>query len=138
MTREEDEDQADFMSPFQAFLGFSVVRWEDGLAELKLVARPELLNRTGVLHGGVVATLLDTAGGIAGCFAPEDAPHRHARTISLTTQFIAPANGAVVLARGQVTGGGRRVFFSEIVAEAEDGSRIAQAVGSYRRVENRG
>lgn len=127
-------DAAEFMSPFQAFLGFDVTDWRDDHAELSLAVRPEFHNRTGVVHGGIVATLLDTAGGIAGCYAPPGQPLRHTRTITMTTNFIAPAQASRIIARGRVVGGGRKIFFSEMTCETPDGTLISTATASYKRV----
>jgi uncharacterized protein (TIGR00369 family) len=50
---------------FATLLGMDLLRVEDGLVEFVLAARPELLNPHGTLHGGVIATVLDSAMGAA-------------------------------------------------------------------------
>ena len=47
--------------PFVRMLGFELVRFEPGEAEIVLPLRPELENSWGVAHGGVSMTLLDVA-----------------------------------------------------------------------------
>ena len=42
-------------------LGFELLRFEQGEAEIALELRPELENSWGVAHGGVTMTLLDVA-----------------------------------------------------------------------------
>ena len=68
-------DQLDFLAVFQArfqahvphhlALGFELLRLSDGIAESRLPYRAEFVGnpRTGVLHGGVVTSLLDSTGG---------------------------------------------------------------------------
>lgn len=58
---------ASSMSPHCRGLGFEVVSLEAGVCVAKLPYRPELVGDpvAGVLHGGVVTTLLDSAGGAA-------------------------------------------------------------------------
>ena len=55
------------MSPHMRRLGFEVVSIKGGVCVAKLPYRTELVGdpRSGVLHGGVVTTLLDTTGGAA-------------------------------------------------------------------------
>ena len=55
------------MSPHMRQLGFSIVSIQQGLCIAQLPYSEELVGdpATGVLHGGVVTSLLDTAGGAA-------------------------------------------------------------------------
>ena len=48
-------------TPFSQLLGMRCVFREKGKARYELEVGPELLNKRGVAHGGVVASLLDTA-----------------------------------------------------------------------------
>jgi uncharacterized protein (TIGR00369 family) len=50
---------------FATLLGMRLLIVEDGLVEFALEARAELLNPHGTLHGGVIATILDSAMGAA-------------------------------------------------------------------------
>ena len=47
--------------PFVELLGFELLRFERGEAEIALPLRDELTNSWGVAHGGVTMTLLDVA-----------------------------------------------------------------------------
>ena len=61
--------------PFVDLLGFELLRFEKGEAEIAIELRPELENSWGVAHGGVTMTLLDVA--MASC-----SPTRPARSSS--------------------------------------------------------
>jgi len=64
LTREELNRKMTETS-FNATLGFKVVRvWKDGIT-MEVKVRPELTNIFGTLHGGVTATLVDAAAGVA-------------------------------------------------------------------------
>lgn len=69
------------------------------------------LNRHGVLHGGIAATLLDNASGATASLTVDPAGRAPFLTISLDTQFIAPARAGRVTAIAEVTGGGRSLLF---------------------------
>jgi uncharacterized protein (TIGR00369 family) len=55
------------MSPHMRKLGFEIISIESGVCEARLPYSDDLIGdpTRGVLHGGVVTTLLDTAGGAA-------------------------------------------------------------------------
>lgn len=121
------------ITPFQRYLGWRVLRWEPDLCELALDLEPQHLNRTGIVHGGVVMTLLDTASGLAAGHAPNASQPRPTVTISLTCNFIAPSRAGRLVALGRVEGGGGRVVSTSASLRAADGSLLATAVGSFRR-----
>ena len=51
--------------PFNKLLGLRLVRRHSDGVTIAVQVRPELLNGAGVLHGGVLATMADTAMGVA-------------------------------------------------------------------------
>jgi len=52
-------------SPFYRYLGMEVLEMGEGRARLRLTVKDEHKNLYGILHGGVIAALLDSAGTIA-------------------------------------------------------------------------
>jgi len=65
-------------SGYQQLMGYRLVEWREGLAIAELAVGPQHLNISGVLHGGVLMSLLDTVCGYAGCFSAEPGPTRRA------------------------------------------------------------
>ncbi|MDH4112580.1 MAG: PaaI family thioesterase [Actinomycetota bacterium] len=113
-------------SPFHASMGISVEAVEKGEVELRLETRPDHANLQGTVHGGVLATLLDTAAGLAvrSAIAPGS---RHV-SVNLDVQYLAPAEGTVVLfATGRIVRMGRRLAFAEAEARDADGVVLAKA-----------
>ena len=123
-------DTAD--SPFNALIGFRISEWRDDEVVLELALRPELLNRSGILHGGVLATLIDAAGGFAGCYSATPGEPRRALSLSLTTNFTGQARDGTVRVVARRRGGGRKVFFSSIEVFNAAGDLIALGEGTYR------
>ncbi len=72
-------------------LGLEVVDYAPGRAALRCAYRPELVGDplTGVVHGGVVTTLLDTVSGLA-CFLGLEEPQAIA-TLDLRIDYLRPA-----------------------------------------------
>ena len=82
------------------FLGAKLSSVEPGAVEVQLSHRKELLQQHGLFHGGVTTTILDSAGGYAAfsLFKPGD----EILTVEYKVNFIAPANGDKLIARGEV------------------------------------
>lgn len=120
---------------FHNMLGYHLTRWEPGLAEMTLELGPQHMNRSGVMHGGLVTTLIDSSFGYAVCYCDVPGRVRRCMTLSLTTTYVGQAGeGDVVRATGRVRGGGRRIVTcsGELVNDAGDVLAIGEGVYRYR------
>lgn len=118
--------------PFQEHLGFDLTHWNDGYARLEQKIEPYLMNRGGVPHGGMYATLLDTVMGFAGLYSGDAERRKIGLTLTLNTSFLSRPRGTLLIAEGWKTGGGNRTFFAESVLTDETGEKIATASGAFR------
>lgn len=116
----------------QDHLGFEMTAWQDSFAVIEAPLAPFLMNRQGLPHGGVHATLIDTAMGFAGCYTGDPDRRRMALTLSMTVNYLAQAKGTRLIATGQVTGGGRKTYFASARIEDEHGTLIATGTGVFR------
>lgn len=117
---------------YQKLIGFEIVHWAPDTAKLHLQLASKHGNRYGIPHGGVHATLLDTAMGFAGCYTGDKATPQLAMTLSLTVQYLSRPKGSLLIATGQKTGGGRKTFFAEGQITDETGELIAKGTGTFR------
>lgn len=120
---------------FNAYLGYRLVDWGVGACEIELEMRPHHLNSQGFAHGGVLMSLLDSACGACGSTQPPPAPRAMSVTVSLSVNFIRPMRGTVLRAQGQMTGGGRSIYFAQANVLNEAGQLIAAANGAFKRVD---
>lgn len=118
---------------FNATLGFRLVEWQPDHARFELPLSPPLLNRSGLVHGGVLATLLDAVMGYAGVF-PIDGQKRRAVTLSMTTSYTGQAKEGVLVATGKRRGGGKSVFMAAGEVHGPDGALLAFGEGTYRYI----
>lgn len=119
-------------NPFLHSLGAVIEDWGDGRIVLSMELQPHHLNRQGALQGGAVCALLDAACGYAGIVPEHGDSQGNAVTISLAINFIGSVTSGKVVATGQVTGRGRKIYFSRAEVCAPDGRVLATAQGSFK------
>lgn len=118
--------------PFQAHVGFIIADWSDGYCRVEQPMLPHIGNRYGIPHGGVHATLLDTAMGFAVCFTGDPDEKQLVMTLSLNVNYLGVAQGRQLVATGRKTGGGKSTAFAEGEIKDENGKLIATATGVFR------
>lgn len=122
---------------FLDFIGANLVEWREGYSEFHLPIRSVLLNRQGVLQGGVLSTLLDVACGYTGLFSPDLQIRRHSSTVSLNINFLSKGINGTVVAKGILARRGRSLYFSHAEAWIDNKTLLATAQGCFKWGENR-
>ncbi len=117
---------------FHKLLGYRQVSWEEDEAVLELDVKPGHLNFGGVIHGGVLTSLLDIALAQAGTYCPFPGRMRKAITLSLTTTFTGQCSSGRILVNGRKRAGGTRIFNSTGEVHDEKGNLLAIAEGTFR------
>lgn len=116
--------------PYYRLLGVKTESVDaSGAATLRLDSRPDLENSRGDIHGGVVASLLDAAMGVAVRAALTQG--EGATTVSLTVNYLEPGRGSLI-ARGRVVRSGRTLASTEAKVTDASGREVAHAVGTMR------
>ncbi|MBV7377841.1 PaaI family thioesterase [Maritimibacter dapengensis] len=116
----------------QKLMGFRITDWSEGYARWELPMSAKLGNRYGIPHGGVYATLLDTAMGFAGCYTGTSDERRLAMTLSLNVNYLSQPKGDLLVAEAHKVGGGRKTFFAEASVMDENGTTLATGTGVFR------
>jgi len=116
-------------TPFNELLGTRCVLKEPGRTRYELTVGPNHLNKRGVAHGGVVASLLDTALGAA--VITSMAPEEWTGTLELSVQFREPVLPGVITAEGRVARRGRSIAFAEGEIRDPAGRILATAHGVW-------
>lgn len=115
--------------PFARLLGAEFVAAERGSATFALEVREELTRMGGILHGGAVFSLLDTA---AAC-AVHTLIGETGRTVTVdfTIHFLRPFGSGRLQARARILRAGRRIVFLSAEATDQTGVLIATATTTY-------
>ena len=132
----EDErqrvEQAFADVPFAKLLGIEVVEMERGVAVLRLDVRDELRQNNGIIHGGVTASLIDTASAFAILTMLE--PNQTTTTVDLTIHYLRPLVKGQAQARARVLRAGRRVIVVAVDVLNEAETLAATALTTYIRL----
>jgi acyl-CoA thioesterase len=108
---------------FASILGLQVEDVRQDYCRLRMALRPALMQAGGVMHGGAIASLLDSVLVPAiGALLP--AGSRFA-TVDLHVQYMEAVVDSDVVAEGWVVRRGRRVVFGQAEARAASTGRVA-------------
>jgi uncharacterized protein (TIGR00369 family) len=108
-------------------LGLKFYRYEDGAVFGSFYADPKYEGYSGIIHGGIIATLLDSA--MTHCLLLQNIP---ALTGRLSIKYSIPIQtGTVVRLEARVVGQLREPFVLEGKAWV-DGKRVASAKAKYK------
>jgi uncharacterized protein (TIGR00369 family) len=118
--------------PFAQLMGMELVDIRPNEAEVKIEMRDDLRQPSGVLHGGVTATLLDTAMAFAVRTHLDD--HEYTATIDLTVHYVRPHTSGTVTCFAKVVRAGKRIFTVSAEARNEEGKVVATGLSTYTRV----
>src|SRR3954467_7912346 len=120
-------------SGYADLLGYQMTGRKVDYAEVTLKVGPQHLNRASIPHGGVLATLLDSAAGFAAAYAEDPEKPLAVVTLSINVMFIGQAGlGDILTARGKRIGGGKSIAFAEAEITNQDGKSIARAEGVFK------
>jgi uncharacterized protein (TIGR00369 family) len=121
-------------SPFHAGLGISVEHAAAGEIRLGWEAQPDHRNLQGLVHGGILATLVDIAMGLA--VRTVVGPTRRHLTMDLHVHYLRPAQPGRLEALGSVVRVGTHVAFAEGSVMDAAGRLLIRASGTYSVTED--
>ena len=115
-------------NPFGELLQLEHIKAHDGFSRTELTVQPEMFNPHGVLHGGVVFSLVDTCMGRALYTLMTD--EESCATIEIKINFMRPVTDGQLLCETQVLHRGRTtaVLESKVTCNAK---LVAKAQGTY-------
>lgn len=118
--------------PFAKLIGMELVEIRPNEAVIKIEMRDDLRQPSGVLHGGVTATLIDTAMAFAVRTHLED--QEMTATIDLTVHYLRPHISGTFTCTAKVVRAGKRIFTVSADVENEEGKLIATGLSTYTRI----
>lgn len=130
--------------PFNRLIGLRVENLGVDFVSIRFAMREELIGNSvhGILHGGVISSVLDATGGLAAGASileklqgrsPEEIAARIARigTIDLRVDYLRPGRGDTFRARGTIMRSGNKVAVTRMEFFNNKEILIAVGTGTY-------
>jgi uncharacterized protein (TIGR00369 family) len=121
---------------FPRLLGIEIDEIGPGRARLSVEVRKELLQLQGVMHGGAIASLIDTAVAFA-ILGASEAPSRFT-TVEMKVNYLSAIREGRVLAEARLIRDGRRIVVAECDVFDSKGRLAAKGLLTYIRLNSEG
>jgi uncharacterized protein (TIGR00369 family) len=118
--------------PFAQLIGMELAELRIDEAVIKLAIRDDLRQPSGVLHGGVTATLIDTA--MAFAVRTRLGREEKTATIDLTVHYVRPHIEGEISCTATVVRAGKRIFTVSAEVHNGEGKLIATGLSTYTKV----
>lgn len=118
--------------PFARLMGMRLVDLRRDEAVIEIEMRDDLRQPAGLLHGGVTATLIDTAMAFAVITRLE--AEERASTVDLTVHYLRPHFEGKFACTAKIVRAGKRIFTVSADVVNEQGKQIATAISTYMKV----
>jgi acyl-CoA thioesterase len=115
--------------PLAELLGIHPISFGESAATFGLTIRDDHLNPYGVVHGGVVYSLVDTAMGAA--VHTRLAPGERCATIEIKINYLAPVAEGELRAEAHLVERTKRIGVLEARVRAKDDQLVAVATGTF-------
>ncbi len=119
-------------SPFVAHLGIELVEIEPRRAVLSMPFADSLITIATVVHGGAIASLVDTAAMVAAWSDAEMPEKLRGATVALSITYLATAAGEDLQAEARVLRRGRSLAYCEVDVRTAGGEPTARALVTYK------
>jgi uncharacterized protein (TIGR00369 family) len=117
-------------APFEQLLQMHIVEAQAGKAVLTMPFIRDLAQGAGLLHGGALMSLADTA--VVMAIKSIVASRTHFATISCQTQFLYPVRKGSVTARAQVTAQDGRILHGQAVIQDEEMREVMRFHSTFK------
>ena len=118
-------------NPVVKFMSIGLREVNRGEATLTLKDREELRNSMGQIQGGILGVLADAAGGVSLYSVLSDPLKVMIPTVEFKLNFLRPAKGGDLVARGRVVHRGRQIAVCQVEVSSENGVLLATGVFTY-------
>ncbi|MCM3869804.1 MAG: PaaI family thioesterase [Pyrinomonadaceae bacterium] len=118
--------------PFAKLLGIELEDVAPGTATLAFDIRDDLKQNNGVVHGGAIASLIDSATAFA--IISQLPPDERATTADLTISYLRPLTNGRARATARVIRAGRRLIVVSAELVDDTGKLIATALTTYIKI----
>ncbi len=135
MTTSANEDVVRGMivgSPFGRLVGAGAETIERDRVRVRLPFRPEVTTVGDLVHGGAIASLIDTAATAAVWSGTDLQQSSRGTTIGFSVNFLAGARGQDIVATAEVIQRGKTICICNVEVTDDSGKAVARALVTYK------
>jgi len=123
------------LNGFIARMGAELTHWDSERVVIEMPVEDLHLNGIGVVHGGVIGALIDTAGARTGIFCTVAGNKRSAMTVSLNVNLVGNISEGVLVTEARLRKAGKTIYVSSCDVHDGDGNLLAtgEVVCRYAR-----
>jgi acyl-CoA thioesterase len=116
-------------SPYYQLLGIEIVKMRKGVSTLRMRFRKELTHALGMMHGGAIASLADSA--VAMALITLVDPSDRITTIEFKVNFVAPVEEGRLTAQAKILHRGGKTAVGDVEVLNEKGDLVAKVIATY-------
>jgi acyl-CoA thioesterase len=117
-------------APFERLLNMSILEASDGAAVLSMPFYIDYAQGGGLMHGGALVSLADTA--VVMAIKSLIEPQTHFATTDLRAKYLLPVKEGTVTARARITGRNGRVFQGQATIYDENGRAVMEFYSTFK------
>ncbi len=121
--------QAVASAPYYQLLQISLEKIDTGFARFRMPFRKELTQAYGVVHGGAIASLADTA--VAFALMTLIQPGEKVTTAEFKINFFAAVTSGEMIGEARVAHAGKRLVAADMEVKDEKGKPLAKGMATY-------
>jgi len=119
-------------SPYVGHLGIRLTDMQPGVATLTLPFADSLVTIGNIVHGGAIASLIDTAAMVAAWSDVPASGNLRGTTVGLTITYLAPAESEELQATARVLRRGRSLVYLDVDVYSASGTFVAKGLVTYK------
>lgn len=119
-------------APFLHLIGIKLKTIERGSVSVSVENCEPLKQQMGIVHGGAIASLLDTASALSVISLLEEG--QSSTTVDLTIHYLRPVTRGEITATGKVIRAGKKILTVSAEVFDETGKLCATAITTYLRI----
>lgn len=119
-------------SPYVSHLGMRLTDMQRDQATLTMPFGETLITIGATVHGGAIASLIDTTAMVAAWSGAEASANTRGTTVALTVNYLAAAQKETIEATARVLRRGRSLVYLDVEVRGESGTLVAKGLVTYK------
>ena len=116
-------------SPFYQLLGMKVLEIRDGKCRIEMPFRRKLTHPYGIIHGGAIASLADSA--VAMALISLVKPSDRITTIEFKINFFEPVSRGKLTAKARIIYKGSKTAVGDVEVINDEGRLVGKVIATY-------